>query len=323
MCKRYDIVALGELLIDFTPYARSAQGHPVLEENPGGAPCNMLAMASKLGSKTAFIGKVGRDPFGEGLKRAIERQGIDARGLVMDDRYSTTLAFVHLDAAGDRSFSFCRKPGADMMLEEGELDVELLSDCKLFHFGTLSMTHPGVRAATLRALELARAAGATISFDPNIRPPLWPSVEAAKRQMQRGLALCDVLKISDDELRLATGEERLAEAVDALQKRYPNIRLLLVTLGKQGALYRYGALQNQMPTYDRVQTIDTTGAGDTFMGAFLHTVARVGLDGLDGRLLDQTLDFAGAAASLVTTRRGALEAMPSAKEIRALQDAGR
>ena len=206
MEKRFDVVALGELLIDFTESGVSSQGNNLFEACPGGAPCNVLAMLRKTGKRCAFIGKVGDDMFGRYLRDTIVAAGINADGLVMDPEIPTTLAFVKTFANGDRDFSFYRKPGADMMLTEQELPEEMLADSRIFHFGTLSMTHPGVRAATIRAIELARKSGGWISFDPNLRPPLWNNLEAAREQIAFGLSKCDILKIADNELLFMTGE---------------------------------------------------------------------------------------------------------------------
>ena len=195
---KFDVTALGELLIDFTENGVSGQGNPMFEANPGGAPCNVLAMLSKLGHKTSFIGKVGKDFFGEQLKSAVTEVGIHADSLYMDEEVHTTLALVHTGPDGDRDFSFYRNPGADMMLTEAEIPAEQIQDSRIFHFGTLSMTHEGVRAATRKAVGIAKESGAVVSFDPNLRPPLWKSLDDAKEQVRYGLAHCDVLKISDN-----------------------------------------------------------------------------------------------------------------------------
>ena len=195
MKKKYDVVALGELLIDFTDNGISGQGNTIFEANPGGAPCNVLAMLQKLGNKTAFIGKVGKDIFGTKLKEVLKEVGIDTSGLVMDKKVRTTLAFVQTLKGGDRDFSFYRNPGADMMLEEGDINNSLIKNCKIFHFGTLSMTHKGVRKATKKAIKKAKESGALISFDPNLRPPLWESLDDAKKQEEYGMGQCDILKI--------------------------------------------------------------------------------------------------------------------------------
>ena len=198
--RNYDVTSLGELLIDFTENGTSAQGNPIMEANPGGAPCNVLAMLERLGKKTAFIGKVGKDMFGNQLKAAVEEVGIDTRALIMDEEVHTTLAFVHTYPDGDRDFSFYRNPGADMMLTKDEVPDDLIRDSRIFHFGTLSSTHEGVREATRHAIEVAKEAGCIITFDPNLRPPLWKSLEDARVEIEYGLTKCDVLKISDNEV---------------------------------------------------------------------------------------------------------------------------
>ena len=220
MKKKYDVVALGELLIDFTDNGISGQGNTIFEANPGGAPCNVLAMLQKLGNKTAFIGKVGKDIFGTKLKEVLKEVGIDTSGLVMDKKVRTTLAFVQTLKGGDRDFSFYRNPGADMMLEEGDINNSLIKNCKIFHFGTLSMTHKGVRKATKKAIKKAKESGALISFDPNLRPPLWESLDDAKKQVEYGLGQCDILKISDNEIQWFTGEKDFDKGIKKLQDRY-------------------------------------------------------------------------------------------------------
>ena len=203
--RKFDVTALGELLIDFTENGSSSQGNPVMEANPGGAPCNVLAMLERLGKKTAFIGKVGKDMFGTQLKTAVEEVGIDTRNLIMDENCHTTLAFVHTYPDGDRDFSFYRDPGADMMLTKDEIQEDLIRDSRIFHFGTLSSTHEGVREATRYAIDVAKEAGCIISFDPNLRPPLWKSLDDAKAEIEYGLGKCDILKISDNEVEFLFG----------------------------------------------------------------------------------------------------------------------
>ncbi len=220
MTKHYDVTALGEVLIDFTENGSSAQGNPMYEANPGGAPCNVLAMLQKFGHKTAFLGKVGEDIFGRRLEIVLKEAGIDTAGLCMDPTVCTTLAFVEKKADGDRDFSFYRNPGADMMLRTEELQEQILKDTRIFHFGTLSMTDEPVRSATRHAIETAKANGALLSFDPNIREPLWQSMEEAKRQTAYGMEVCDVLKISDNEIRWFTGEEDFDRGVDKLWREY-------------------------------------------------------------------------------------------------------
>ncbi|MBD5096782.1 MAG: carbohydrate kinase [Lachnospiraceae bacterium] len=311
---KYDIVALGELLIDFTENGVSGQGNPILEANPGGAPCNVLAMMSRLGHNTAFIGKVGRDMFGEQLKEALEEAGISTIGLVADDKVHTTLAFVHTFADGDREFSFYRNPGADMMLREEEIDLELIKHTGLFHFGTLSMTHDTCRNATKKAVLMAKESGALISFDPNIREPLWEDLSLMRQQIEWGLTKCDILKISDNEIVWLTGEEDYDKGVEWIRSRY-DISLILVSLGKEGSIAYSGKERVFVPSFIQEKTIETTGAGDTFFASALHFVLENGLKEYTSEELDRMLTFANAAASIITTRKGALRVMPSKKEI--------
>ncbi|NLV50010.1 MAG: carbohydrate kinase [Clostridiales bacterium] len=310
-----EVVALGELLIDFVSCGKSAQGNGLFEACPGGAPCNVLAMLSRLGRKTAFIGKLGDDMFGQRLKKAVEELGIDTRGIVFDRSVSTTLAFVDTGAGGERSFAFCRKPGADMMLRQEELDKTLLENCRIFHFGTLSMTHTGVREATRAAADIALRSGALISFDPNLRPPLWDSTAEAKAQIEWGCAHCDILKISDDEAEFLTGITSAKEAGMAIRGRFPNIGLIFITCGRNGSIALYRDLVVCAEAFRFPNTIDTTGAGDTFCGCCLDAVLGEGLGNLTIEKILKMLRFASAAAGIVTTRKGALSAMPERHEI--------
>lgn len=312
--KSYDVTALGELLIDFTENGESSQGNPLFEANPGGAPCNVLAMLSKLGHKTAFIGKVGNDFFGEQLKRAITEVGIDSGYLLKDDEVHTTLALVHTYPDGDRDFSFYRDPGADMMLTENEISEVVIKDSRIFHFGTLSMTHEGVRAATKKAVRFAREAGALISFDPNLRTPLWKSMNEAREQILYGLEECHILKISDNEIQWLTGKTDYTEGVEWINERY-QIPLILLSMGKQGSRAYYKGRMVEAAPFLQENTIETTGAGDTFCGCVLHYICEKGLEDLSDEDLKQMLIFANAAASLVTTRKGALRVMPEEEEI--------
>lgn len=312
--KKYDVTALGELLIDFTENGKSSQGNPMFGANPGGAPCNVLAMLSKLGHKTAFIGKVGNDFFGKQLKEAITEVGIDAAYLSMDDQVHTTLALVHTYPDGDRDFSFYRNPGADMMLTEDEIPEELIKDSRIFHFGTLSMTHEGVRAATKKAVRIAREAGAWISFDPNLRPPLWNDMEEAREQVLYGLEHCHILKISDNEIQWLTGKTDYTEGVEWINERY-HIPLILVSMGKEGSRAYYKEEMVEVKPFLQKNTIETTGAGDTFCGCVLHYICEHGLSDLTEDNLQEMLTFANAAASLITTRKGALRVMPETEEI--------
>lgn len=316
--KRYDVVALGELLIDFTENGMSAQGNPLYEANPGGAPCNVLAMLSKLGHKTAFVGKVGDDFFGRQLKGAIEEVGICGDYLRMDSKVRTTLALVHTFADGDRDFSFYRDPGADMMLTADEIPEKLLRDTAVFHFGTLSMTHEGVRAATKKAIAAAEDAGCLLSFDPNLRFPLWKSKEEAREQVLYGLNHCDILKISDNEIQWLTGETDYTKGVEWIRERY-RITLILVSMGKEGSRAYYGEKMAQAAPFLREDTVETTGAGDTFCGCVLHYLLEHDVNSLNEEQLQEMLTFANAAASIITTKKGALRVMPEEREILALQ----
>lgn len=315
MKKKYDVVALGELLIDFTDNGISGQGNTIFEANPGGAPCNVLAMLQKLGNKTAFIGKVGKDIFGTKLKEVLKEVGIDTSGLVMDKKVRTTLAFVQTLKGGDRDFSFYRNPGADMMLEEGDINNSLIKNCKIFHFGTLSMTHKGVRKATKKAIKKAKESGALISFDPNLRPPLWESLDDAKKQVEYGLGQCDILKISDNEIQWFTGEKDFDKGIKKLQDRY-SIKLIVLSMGKDGSRAYYKNLRVEKPAFVQKNTIETTGAGDTFGGCCLNFILKYGLDNMDQEKLEKMLTFANAAASLITTKKGALRVMPTKDEVK-------
>lgn len=312
--KKYDVVALGELLIDFTENGISGQGNPVYEANPGGAPCNVLAMLAKVGRKTAFIGKVGQDIFGNRLKTVLEEVGIDTANLLMDKDIRTTLAFVETLAGGDREFSFYRNPGADMMLQEKEISEDLLKNTRLFHFGTLSMTHEAVRRATKKAVQIAKESGAVISFDPNLRPPLWSTLEEAKEQTAYGLSQCDILKISDNEIQWFTGEEDFDAGIQQLRSRY-DIPLIVLSMGRDGSRAYYKNFRVEAAPFLQENTIETTGAGDTFGACCLNYILEYGLDSLDENKLMQMLTFANAAASIVTTRKGALRVMPKIQEI--------
>ena len=312
--KRFDVTALGELLIDFTDNGKSAQGNTLFEANPGGAPCNVLAMLNKCGHPTAFIGKVGKDIFGLKLKSTLEEVGINTSNLIVDENARTTLAFVQTFEDGDRDFSFFRNPGADMLLTAQEVDEELIKDSRIFHFGTLSMTHDGVREATKRAIAVAKESGAVISFDPNLRPPLWNSLEDAKVQVAYGLGQCDVLKISDNEIQWFTGEEDFDAGIAKLRKEY-DIPLILLSMGRDGSRAYYKDLKVEAAPFLQESTIETTGAGDTFGGSCLHYILKYGLDDLDESRLKEMLTFANAAASIVTTRKGALRVMPEIEEV--------
>ena len=315
--KSYDVTALGELLIDFTENGISTQGNPVLEANPGGAPCNVLAMLNNLGKKTAFIGKVGKDAFGEMLAREVENSGTDIRNLVFDETVHTTLAFVHTKPDGDRDFSFYRNPGADMMLRREEVMEDVIKNSRIFHFGTLSSTHEGVREATRHAIDVAKQNGLFVSFDPNLREPLWASLDDAKEEIAYGLSKCDILKISDNEVEFMTGTDDYEKGAAIIRERY-GIPLMFVTLGREGSRAYYKDLAFEVPPFLQEHTIETTGAGDTFEACALNYVLEHGMENLSAEDLKNLLTFANAGASIITTRRGALRVMPHAEEIQQL-----
>ena len=312
--KRYHVAALGELLIDFTENGLSNQGNYLMEANPGGAPCNVLAMLAKLGKKTAFIGKVGNDFLGKHLKKVVEEVGIDTRNLKLDDEVHTALAFVHTYADGDRDFSFYRNPGADMNLRAEEIDAELIAQSEVFHFGSLSLTHPGVREATKKALQIAKGNGCLITYDPNLRPPLWKTLEEAKEQIGFGMEWCDVMKISDNEIQWFTGKEDFDEGIRILQDTY-HIPLILLSLGRDGSRAYYKNMKVEAKPFLQKNTIETTGAGDTFCACVINYVLEHGLHNLTEENLQEMLTFANAAASLITTRKGALRVMPEKAEV--------
>ena len=312
--KTIDVTALGELLIDCTENGTSAQGNPILEVNPGGAPCNVLAMLQKLGKQTAFIGKVGDDMFGRQLTEAVSSVGVDTRALLVDKEVHTTLAFVHTYPDGDRDFSFYRNPGADMMLTKEDVDEDLIRSSRIFHFGTLSSTHKGVREATRYAIDVAKEAGDLISFDPNLRPPLWSSLDDAKKEIEYGLGKCDILKISDNEVEFLFGTTDYDLGAKLLKEKY-NIPLILITLGPDGSRAYYKDMRVEVAPFLQDNTIETTGAGDTFCASSLNYVLEHGLDHLTEENLKELLTFANAAASLITTKKGALKVMPEKEEV--------
>lgn len=315
MEKRFDVVALGELLIDFTQNGMSGQGNPLFEANPGGAPCNVLAMLKKLGKECAFVGKVGNDMFGRSLRDTVASVGINTESLLFDQGIPTTLAFVQTFENGDRDFSFYRSPGADMMLSADEIPADLVAGTKIFHFGTLSMTHDDVRAATKKAVAIAKENDCLISFDPNLRPPLWSSMDDAKAQMEWGLSQCDILKIADNEIEFLCGSADFDKGAAYLKEKYPNIRLINITAGADGSYSYYGDQRVFVPSFKLGGTIETTGAGDTFCASVLAFAIENGLDGLSEDDLTRMLRFANAAAYLVTTKKGALLSMPEREEV--------
>lgn len=310
-----DITAVGEVLIDLTQSGVTDQGIPRFDANPGGAPANLAVAASRLGAKTAFIGKVGRDSFGDLLKTTLAANGVDISGLVTDPGERTTLAVVSLDSTGERHFSFYRDPSADVALRPEEIDEAWLSNTRFLHFGSVSLTAEPAKSATLHAVRRAKALGALVSYDPNYRASLWPDEATAVAEMRAPLPLADILKVSDEELPLLTGTED-PEAGSALLAAL-GIRLVLVTLGPNGAFYRFGPRTGHVPGFS-CRVADTNGAGDTFFGAFLSRLAlRPDLDALPVDDLERMITFANKAASLTTSRHGAIPAMPTLDEVEA------
>ena len=311
----YDIVSLGEILIDLTQCGINAQGVVQLAANPGGAPANMAVAAARLGCRTAFIGKVGKDAFGDSLRKTLQENGVDTTAMQVDPVQPTTLAVVTLDAAGERSFSFYRNPGADTMLRAEEVPQAILESTKFFHFGSVSLTADPERTATLDAVHRAKKAGALITFDPNYRANLWPDAKNAVAQIQAALPLADILKVSDEEMTLLTGCTDPQEG--SLRLMALGIPLVLITLGADGACYRMGDCYGKVNGF-AVKVADTNGAGDTFLGAFLSRIKeRESLSELDDAKLREAVTFANKAASLTTSRPGAIPAMPTLQEVSA------
>lgn len=318
MEKKYDIVSVGEILIDMTEIGKNEKGSSLFAANPGGAPANVAVAASRLGAKTAFIGKTGNDPLGQGLRNVLEKNGVDTAGLSVDKAVPTTIAMVSVDENGERDFTFLRNPGADIMLSSDELPEEMIKNSKILHFGSVSLTDEPERSATLRAAEIARAAGVTVSYDPNYRAALWDNEERALQEMKAALPLADIVKVSDEELLLLTGTSHLELGSKALAEAGP--WLVLVTLGADGVFYRMGGNTGHVPGR-RVTVADTNGAGDTFFGAVLTKLTGLSdMRAMAVQQLEVILRFANAAASITTSRSGAIPAMPTLAETLAALD---
>ena len=308
-----DITAVGEILIDLTQSGHNELGIPVFAANPGGAPANLAVAAARLGASTAFIGKVGTDSFGTFLRNTLIENKVDVSGMVTDLESRTTLAVVALDKTGERTFSFYRDPSADVNLRADEISEEQLKNTKFLHFGSVSLTTDPARSATLYAAKTAKAHGAIISYDPNYRASLWPNEQIAIERMLEPLTMVDVLKVSDEELPLLTGTDDLEKGSAMLADK--GIRLVLVTLGANGAYYRFDGQTGHVPGV-KVKVGDTNGAGDTFFGATLAQLARVGtLDDLTTEKLAEIVAVSNKAASLTTSRHGAIPAMPTYEEV--------
>ena len=307
-----DIVAIGEVLIDLTQKGVDELGVAQYAANPGGAPANLAVAAARLGASTAFVGKVGRDAFGNYLRAVLEENQVDTAGLVADEKEHTTLAVVSVDETGERSFSFYREPSADVNLKAEEIPAALLKDTRLLHFGSVSLTAEPARSATIYAAKKARENGCLVSYDPNYRASLWPSEEEAIREMKNALPLCDILKISDEELPLLTGTTDPAAGSEILARL--GIRLIFITLGANGAFFRLGEETGSVPGI-KVKVGDTNGAGDTFFGAALSQLVKENLNTLTLPRLAEIAAFANKAASITTSRHGAIPAMPRLEEL--------
>jgi len=310
-----DVVAIGELLIDFTCKSVDGEGYPTMEAHPGGAPANFLAALTKFGCKTAFLGKVGTDAFGKMLTGTLERCGIDTRGLIADDDVFTTIAFVTLDESGDREFSFSRKPGADTCIRFEELDLSLIDEAKVFHFGTLSLTDEPARSATYQAVDYARGKGKLITYDPNLRKPLWKDLEEAKRQMLWGLGKADVVKISDEEVEFLFGLG-VEEGAKHILETY-GCQLVFVTCGKDGCFFKNARAAGMVPSLQGIKVVDTTGAGDIFGGSAVYQLLQTGKAPaeLEEGELQQVVRFACTSAGLSTTKAGGISSVPKIDEI--------
>ena len=317
MEKEVDIVALGELLIDFTEAGYGASGMKLFEQNPGGAPANLLTVVSHMGFKTSFIGKVGNDMHGLFLKRTLEQEGIGTDSLIVDNSLFTTLAFVEIDKNGERNFSFARKPGADTQLKAEELNQELLKNCKIFHFGSLSLTDDPAKKATQEAVRIAGDAGAVISYDPNYRASLWPDPAAAVAAMKSMIPMVDVMKVSDEESLLLTGESDYESAADVLLSMGP--QLVAITLGADGVLIATKEDKKVVSGY-QVDTVDTTGAGDSFWGGFLSGFLTLNknLDELSWDEICACAQQGNAVAALCVQKRGGIPAIPAKEEVEKL-----
>lgn len=314
-----DLVAIGELLIDFTPCGVTAEGAQRYAQNPGGAPANVAVAAARLGLSASFIGKVGRDNFGFFLRDTLIHNGVDVRSLAEDDTIPTTLAIVSVTPQGERSFTFYRKPGADIRLTWEDIDLSLLEKGHFMHFGSVALAGESSRTTVLRAAQYAREHGAIICYDPNYRPPLWDSEAEALHYMTEGLKLADIVKVSDEEMLLLTGEQDCESGSCALAQY--GAGLILVTLGEKGAFFRLGQYCGYVPGY-KVTVADTNGAGDTFLGAMLYQLRGMGMQeirSLTPAKLEAFIAFANRAASLTTSRPGAIPAMPTLDEVLSAQ----
>ena len=310
-----DVVALGELLIDFATISVDGEGYPTMAAHPGGAPANFLAALTKFGASTALLGKVGTDTFGKLLTGTLQKAGIETRGLIATDDTCTTLAVVTFDEHGDREFAFSRKPGADTCISFEELDLGLIDEAKVFHFGTLSLTHEPARSATYQAVAYAKKFGKLIAYDPNLRKPLWDDLEAAKAQLLWGLSQADIVKISDEEVEFLFGcgpEEGAAHILERF-----DVKLVFVTCGAEGCFFKNAHAEGHVPSLSGISVIDTTGAGDIFGGSALWKLLQLGKapEELTEPELRQIVTFACTAAGLSTTKSGGISSVPDYEDV--------
>ena len=310
-----DVTALGELLIDFNMVSADGEGYPTMAAHPGGAPANFLAALAKYGKRTALLGKVGTDKFGRLLKGTLEGAGIETRGLVAADDVFTTLAFVTLDASGDREFSFSRKPGADTCIRFEELDISLIDEARAFHFGTLSLTDEPARSTTQQAVAYAKAHGKLITYDPNLRKPLWKDLDEAKTQMLWGLQHADVVKISDEEVEFLFGLNPQDGAAHILKEF--GVKLVFVTCGPDGCFFKNAQASGQVPGMSGIRVVDTTGAGDIFGGSAVYRLLETGKapEALEEKELREIVSFACTAAGLSTTKHGGIQSVPDIDDV--------
>ncbi len=310
-----DVVALGELLIDFATVSTDGDGYPTMAAHPGGAPANFLAALTKFGAKTALLGKVGTDTFGNLLVETLKGAGIETRGMVQTDEVFTTLAFVTFDDAGDRKFAFARKPGADTCLTFEELDLSLIDEAKVFHFGTLSLTGEPARTATQKAVAYAKSKGKLITYDPNLRKPLWQDLEEAKQQLIWGLTQADVVKISDEEVEFLFGLG-VEDGADYILANFP-VKLVFVTCGADGCYFKNAVASGKVPSLKNIQVKDTTGAGDIFGGSAVWKLLQHGIDpaAMEEAVLRDVVGFACTSAGLSTTKSGGISSVPEYDQV--------
>lgn len=312
----FDVVALGELLIDFTPNGISSKGNTLFERNPGGAPANVQVAVSRLGGTAAFIGKVGRDEFGLFLMETLKSNGVDTSGLTFCDEYPTTLAVVQLSREGNRTFTFYRSPGADTMLTAADVPESVIMSGNIFHFGSISLTDEPSREATFYALELAKKHNKIISFDPNLRPALWKSSSIARDMIIKALPYTDILKLSEEELTFVTGEHNLEKGSAVFEKM--GITMILVTLGPKGTFYRFKGKTGHLYTYD-TKICDTTGSGDAFLGGVLYSLKGKKLwdiKAMSTAEVEEIVDFSNAVGAMTGTKKGAIPAIPTLEEVK-------